>query len=209
MAARKRKRGKRKPSKARKPAPKAAAKKRKAAKREKPKPKRVRGSRQLIEDLRHAMRRIPQVLVCEILNSQRKLLRDWTEKGAPRNEDGTYDLGSIVAWRLDQLAGIEKAEVTSPALERMRLARAEMAEMDRAERVGDLVSTDEVQRGRLERVAAVTRMMDSMSRRLPPLLVSLDAPGIQAMIEDECRRIRDEFAREPEPAGQQGAGQVA
>ena len=75
--------------------------------------------------------------------------RTFRDAGAPKNADGTYDASEVVKW----VRATCKPEVASddplmsgsdsPALERYRAARADLAEMDAKERRKQLVDVDQ------------------------------------------------------------------
>jgi hypothetical protein len=88
--------------------------------------------KQLIEIAKH----FPQSATAYVVGLVPRSFRD---TDAPRNEDGTYDLAAVYRW------GTERATDDplltggdSPNLERYRKAKAELAEMDAAERRGQM-----------------------------------------------------------------------
>ena len=68
--------------------------------------------------------------------------RTLRDTDAPRNPDGTYSARDLLAWFAHQATDDVTlgAPTDSPGLERYRLARAAMAELDLAVRKGELVS---------------------------------------------------------------------
>ena len=69
-------------------------------------------------------------------------------RGAPRNQDGSYDARALIAWRLER--DIENSESdplmagsNSPALERFRSARADREELELAVRREQLIDVEE------------------------------------------------------------------
>jgi phage terminase Nu1 subunit (DNA packaging protein) len=70
------------------------------------------------------------------------------DSDAPRNDDGSYDGLAVAEWSRDRAAGDDDdsrllaAAVDSPALERYRAAKADLAEMQAAERRGQLVDIE-------------------------------------------------------------------
>ena len=92
-----------------------------------------------IARMRDALESLPLTLVCEVMGVARQIVYEWVEKGAPRNEDGSFNLAEFVKWRLDELLNRSYGEADSPELERFRAARADIVEMDRDTRRGLLV----------------------------------------------------------------------
>jgi hypothetical protein len=95
-----------------------------------------------IEYLKHA----PQAVAAWVCGMSPRSFRD---RHAPRNPDGSYDIRAVVQSliKAQDEADIEAAEgISSPALERWRLARAKDAEITLAERQRQIVSVELFQR---------------------------------------------------------------
>ena len=114
---------------------------------------------------------------------------------APRNRDRTYNLAKLIAWREVQLRA-ESDEVLaredaprSPALERMRVARAELSELDLAERLGNMVPVADVERREIDIAVAFRTSLESLPAELSPRLADRSALEIEEELEDACRRI--------------------
>jgi phage terminase Nu1 subunit (DNA packaging protein) len=94
-------------------------------------------------------------------------VRHFRDLDAPRNQDGSYSARRVVAWFVTRETS-EEEELTSgpdsPGLERYRLAKARVAELDAAEREGALVSRA-VAREILGRWAARIRKAGVMLQR--------------------------------------------
>src|SRR5262245_14716913 len=82
----------------------------------------------------------------------------------PRNPDGTYNAWDVARWLVERAAD-DSSDVPgdSPNLERYRAAKAELAEMQAAERRGQLISRER-NREFLGRVAAILRQAGEVIR---------------------------------------------
>ena len=121
----------------------------------------------------------------------------WVRRdGCPRNDDGTYSIAEVIQWREARLA-VAASEVTaggSPALERKRLAEAEMAEIKLGEQRGELIAVQEWRREQTAKIQIVKRALLSMPRRMAPLLQGLNARQIEGQLGEELRRVIAQFA---------------
>jgi hypothetical protein len=93
---------------------------------------------QLIEHLRNA----PQGVAAWVCGISPRSFRD---RHAPRNEDGSYNVQDVVASltrAFEEDVDLVAGPIDSPSMERLRTARAEMAELDLAERRGQIVSVE-------------------------------------------------------------------
>lgn len=79
-----------------------------------------------------------------------RTIRGWHEYGIPRNEDLTYSIPAVVAWRIavesERADSSINGNENSPAIERWRTARAILAELDVQERKRELIPVSEVGR---------------------------------------------------------------
>lgn len=85
-----------------------------------------------------AMQAIGQRAAAWLVGLPRSTFRD---SSAPRNADGTYDAAQLFTW---QPSSRPPQAAESPSLERYRAARADLAEMERSERMQRLVAVDAV-----------------------------------------------------------------
>jgi len=96
---------------------------------------------QLIEHLQSA----PQAVAAWVCGLSPRSFRD---RHAPRNGDGTYNIREVVGSQLksahDEM-DLPPGPSDSPAMERWRAARADWAELDLAERRGQVVSVQLIQ----------------------------------------------------------------
>jgi phage terminase Nu1 subunit (DNA packaging protein) len=137
----------------------------------------------------------------QAIGKDRRTVTRWTKAGMPRNKDKTYCLPKVVEWLLEREKESALSDQAmagagdSPALERYRLARAAMAEMDLKIKEGELIHVNEVHRAWALRVAEVAAGLETLADRLPPIMVGKTREEMQQVIRDEVWRLRDSYAR--------------
>lgn len=110
--------------------------------------------------------------------------RTFRDSGAPRNDDGTYDASKVVEWiRAISAPAVEGdpllSGADSPALERYRAARADLAEMDAAERRGQLVNMEEFFGWHSNEVSLpIRRAIEALQTRFGPEAAAIVAKAI-------------------------------
>ncbi|HYE91776.1 MAG TPA: hypothetical protein VEA38_12180, partial [Terriglobales bacterium] len=136
----------------------------------------------------------------------------WIGRGLPLHvraippKPHVFDLAAVKAWLaaeglqqdVDLSAPKNRAEADlALVLQKIRAARAgaDKAELGLKVRKGELLEAAEVERGRIERITAVTSALEAMPGKLAPELVGRDARAIQARIAEEVTRIREDFAK--------------
>ena len=123
-------------------------------------------------------------------------IKDWRARGMP-GEPKRYNLSEITKWRID----IERSRAAppsedplldggdSPALERYRNAKADLAELDIAEREGRLVEADTI-KSVLYAVASSIRELGELYQRQGHVaafdLLQQHLEGIQKRIDEFC-----------------------
>ena len=116
--------------------------------------------------------RAPQTAVALLFSVSTSAVRQWQE--CPRNDDKTYDLPAVVAWRLDQIEHDGAVAVArGEAAERFRAAKADLAELDLAERRGELISVTDMDAFATRLVALVRSVAEQVQRKYGPESLSL------------------------------------
>jgi DNA-binding XRE family transcriptional regulator len=143
---------------------------------------------------------LSQTTAAQLIGIKRETLKS---SDAPRREDGTYDARELVKWALAR----ERANATddplltggdSPNLERYRKAKAELAEMDAAERRGQIVSVDELcDWWQLEIAPQFRRTIEEIGRTWPEATSKLIA-AIENASQKVGDRRPDDLSGEPE-----------
>lgn len=110
-------------------------------------------------------------------------------KDCPRNKDGTWNLASVVRWKMQRAK--EEAELDAgidergDGLERYRAARADRAELEVAQMRGELVSKVDVE-ARWGRVLSyIVQAFDGIGKVLAPRLAQRQEREIAQTIRDE------------------------
>lgn len=148
--------------------------------------------------LRH-LTRLRQCDVAYLHGVTQQAVARWVHNGCPRNEEGSLNIRDVLAWRtarLEARPGRAARSAPSPALERMRLAKARMAELDLELKRGLVIP--------LERVNVLFTRMANIVRQTGDALqrtCGSEAKGIldeallrlQREIEAECNIGAEEF----------------
>lgn len=146
--------------------------------------------------------------VAQAFDVSARTVSNWLEAGCPRKPNGRYCLKDVIQWKIDELEA-EVANVDSPALERYRTARAELAELELEERRGQLAPVEQVLKAWCNRVAIVTSGLEVLADRLAVLLEGKTAVERRKIIRDEVRFLRNSYAKPdgkycPTPAEEEG-----
>ena len=136
-----------------------------------------------------------------------RAVEHWLKAGLPsrlekRNgrDIRVFDLAAAEPWIAQHREGVEGEgrDVLKVALDeaelRKRIAQAGKLEIQLAIARGEVIPAEDVERGRLARIQAVTAALDAFPAQVAPVLESKSASEVQAILTDEVRRIRAEFA---------------
>jgi phage terminase Nu1 subunit (DNA packaging protein) len=146
-----------------------------------------------------------QAELAKVLGSNLKTVQSWALQGMP-GTPGRYSVVEVIAWlrtsgpwRPHQRLEPDAGDSESPGLERLRAAKAELAELELAERKQLLLSRDQV-RAVHNRWATILKRAGEAIRKL------FGAAPAEKLTDalDECDRVvRNEFSAEPPngPAG--------
>lgn len=118
-------------------------------------------------------------------------LRRAEERGCPKDLDGAR------AWRARNVPSKDAPENAGIVDEtaRLRAAQAELAELDAAERRGELAPVDDYQIAANEAMVIMASQLDGLSGRFATQLASMTDPAeIRQLLKDETDRIRDASA---------------
>lgn len=123
-------------------------------------------------------------------------VKNWAKRGMP-GRSGAYDLAIIVQWLRTEgpwRSHAKPEQSTDPlldgeiteGLERYRLARAELSELELAERKGSLIARDKV-RTVLSRWASIVKRMAEVTRKR----FGADAAAVISDALSECEAVID------------------
>lgn len=108
----------------------------------------------------------------------------------PRNEDGSYDARELLLWKVEQtqVAELEDVDVDSPGLERYRLAKAQLAELELAERRGQVVKVDAAK-------DVLTRWADVLRRLAATMKQQFGREAEEHVFDaiDDCEHVLQDF----------------
>ena len=129
-------------------------------------------------------------------------VRKWLDYGCPRNGDGTFSLPAVIQWRLDRAEGAEsRSSEHCPHTIRWRAARADLKEIDLAERRGQLVSAAAVEAkwGRL--LTVLKQRLLGLPPALAPRVALSDSARAAALLDEGIREVLVDIAEQYEGGG--------
>ena len=135
------------------------------------------------------MEEVAKVMVVSYRTVQR-----WKKDGMPVMGDGHYDLEAIRVWHDGRPSKGAETEGKAYWDEKIRKYKAALLRIELKRAEGEVVSRDEVERGRIERIMAVKRSFLAMPTRLAPLLAMKEPREIETALYEAIGEIIDEFA---------------
>jgi phage terminase Nu1 subunit (DNA packaging protein) len=133
--------------------------------------------------------------VAKVMDVSYRTVQRWKKDGMPVTSDGFYDLDAIRIWHDDR--GVSDGEETEGKAyweEKIRKYKATLLELDLKKAIGELISSEEVQRGRITRIIAVKRSMLALPTRLAPVLAMQEPREIEVILYEAISEIIDEFS---------------
>ena len=123
----------------------------------------------------------------------------WPKRGCPRAADKTFDLGRVILWHESEIQNevdqkIQALGKETPSLERWRQARAATEELRLKNLKGELISIEEVEEARVQRVLILKRYLLALPRRLGPALEGMTAKEAEALLNEHLRDLIAQFA---------------
>jgi len=135
--------------------------------------------------------------VGKIMDVTERTVQRWKREGMPITHEGFYDLDAVKAWH-DGRGIIDGEETEGKAYwdEKIRKYKASLLELDLKKATAELVSREEVERGRIARIIAVKRSFLALPTRLAPVLAMREPREIETVLYEAIAEIVDEFAGE-------------
>lgn len=137
-----------------------------------------------------------QEAVAQIFGVSARTISNWIRDGMPRRPDGRYELKEIYAW---------KAERDGPANEdtqglkhwsaEHRQYKALIAKLEYQQKLGQLVTREEVEAGRIQRILTIKSALLALPQRLAAQVVGLDEKKAEAIIRKRIEDIIIDFSR--------------
>jgi phage terminase Nu1 subunit (DNA packaging protein) len=124
----------------------------------------------------------------------------WRRRDCPQREDGRYDVGAVVAWRVqiaaDEVLARVPADVDSDAaLARWRVARAEREELRLAHDRGTLHDMATCEAQQVAQYLEVRATFQSMGNRLARRLAMQPAEVCDQVINEDLRETFEQLGR--------------
>lgn len=141
--------------------------------------------------------RLAQVDLSRALGIPARTIRSWD--GLPRNPDKSYSLPIVVQWLIDRAEDDSPSVETDPEsrqwLAKFRRERFKLAKIERLKTQGELIPRDIIGRAWTRRISEVCNGLAFLVNRLPPMLAGKDQRQMYDIIEDEVRRLRENYVR--------------
>lgn len=127
------------------------------------------------------MHKLTQKAIADLFDVDRLTVRNWTERhNCPRNVDGSFDLGSVIRWRLDFEKRKSGAHI-EPADE-LRDLKAEEKRLNIAQRRGSLLDRDEVIAGLVARVQQMVTAFNYRRREVATMCHNQTVENIENIL---------------------------
>jgi len=141
------------------------------------------------------------------LDVDRGTIRNWTDKGMPREPDGSFALGDVEAWLAERDDGTDEG-LTYWRIRKERSA-ALRGEAELARQRGELISRTEHDAAISSLIESFVSGLENLPPKVTPLLVG--ARGYQEILNllvDHIRSLRVQLAAKhaPRPATEDSAG---
>ena len=139
---------------------------------------------------------VPTQIVAYFFGVTPKCIVDWTHKGCPKISTGKYNLKSVYDWVESNLkeGGETGTSMTKVKTEYWQ-AKAEREKLYLQEDQNKLIKKEDVHSKWALRIQEITKGLDYLSSRLPPLLLDKSEDEMADIIEKETWALRDNYAR--------------
>jgi phage terminase Nu1 subunit (DNA packaging protein) len=119
---------------------------------------------------------------------------EWSRNGMPKQSHGKYSVSECVFWRrqrdLQNSRGGSSGEIEEER-KRLIIEQRRSHEIDNAERLGELLPSEEVRTHMQALAAIIAGQLEAFPQRLAHRLASVSDPDIiRRMLRDECRQLR-------------------
>ena len=134
------------------------------------------------------------------LGVHRATASDWVRAGAPRNPDGSFDVGTVERWRAERerVRG-GKGDLAAWRTRRER-ATALRAERELAREGAKLIPRAEHERMQVELVGAFVDALDAAPAKITPLLVAARGHSeVETILREHFRAVRIQLAAKFSP----------
>jgi phage terminase Nu1 subunit (DNA packaging protein) len=131
--------------------------------------------------------------VARVFGVSTRTVQYWTRDGMPVRPEGTYNLLEIENWREFTKGGAKKDEknVWQSKLSEIRYKKELLSYR---KELGELVSSEDVERGMVTRIMIVKRSLLGLPMKLAPILSMKEPREVEVILYDALGVIIDEFA---------------
>ena len=136
-----------------------------------------------------------QAEVAHALGVDKRTVERWSGLGMPVTSEGNYDIMDIKAWRMtrQRYRNLGETEKDKWDIE-YRKNKALLMKIEYEKTLGQLISREEVQKGRIARILAVKRSFLALPTRLAGVLAMKEPREIESILYESICEIIDEFA---------------
>ena len=136
-----------------------------------------------------------QAEVAQSLGVDKRTVERWAGQGMPVTSEGNYDLMDIKAWRMTRQRYRHLGETEKDKWDiEYRKNKALLMKIEYEKTLGQLISREEVQKGRIARILAVKRSFLALPTRLAGVLAMKEPPEIETILYESICEIINEFA---------------
>lgn len=128
---------------------------------------------------------------------------NWLRNGMPVTESGHYDIDAIYAWKIEREADGKDVGLRQKWETHFRQYKALTAEIEYRRKLGELVTKDEMEQGRVQRILIIKKALLGLPARLAPQVVNLEIKKAEEIIRIRIEEIISDFAR-----GGDGTGNI-
>lgn len=132
--------------------------------------------------------------VARVMGVSYRTVQRWKQDGMPTTQDGFYDLDQIKEWHAARSDKDEIQESKEYWEERISSYKASLLELDVKKATGELISKEEVEKGRIDRIIAVKRTFLALPTTLAPALSMREPREVEAILYEAITEIIDEFS---------------
>jgi phage terminase Nu1 subunit (DNA packaging protein) len=136
-----------------------------------------------------------QRAVAERMGVAVRTVQYWIHEGMPVLPEGQYDIDMITEWRARRMADQKTEKDPQDPDVRFRTAKAKLAEMELAKRMGDLLPREEVEAQWLNVLMSLKKELLALPKALTPRLARLEAKEIQVILSQHVRGMIEAFQK--------------
>lgn len=140
--------------------------------------------------------------LAEYFGKDERTVRRWIREGLPRLTSGGFDRLQCEKWVAERRRRIIPMLENDPQAEarpirhddRLKKAKADLAEMDLRERQGGLISRRSFEQAMVARIMVAKAGLLTLPRSLPPLLVGKIEREIETVVKEQVSQLLRQFA---------------